>query len=74
MTSVTEMFGMRCPQCLCDDRLEITAVTTVRLTSEGTIEVLDALHEWSFDSDCTCGGCGFKDEAGRFTHFAEELP
>ncbi|MDX5370355.1 MAG: hypothetical protein LPL29_13365 [Alphaproteobacteria bacterium] len=55
MASVLEEWGMCCPKCKRDDRLQIVALTSVNLTGEGTEEQGD--HEWSGGSDCRCMHC-----------------
>ena len=59
MATVLEEWGMRCPVCKDDTRLEITVTTSVLLTPDGTdiFEVQDGSHEWEPSSPCACRSC-----------------
>ena len=75
MTSVREEWGMTCPTCDRDDNLLISAIVTVSLTPNGTIETEGSSwsgHEWDNDCSCSCGHCG---HYGQVKHFkTEERP
>ena len=52
-------FGVRCPQCECDNTLSVAARVWVKLEPNGTVPE-DSDHEWDAASGakCTCGWAG----------------
>ena len=61
MQTVTKTWGMTCPGCGKDDRLDVAAMLWLRVTPEGTDADLshDGSHEWDSNSNCLCG-CGWQ--------------
>ena len=59
--NVAEAWDMICPACEADHSLDVTAVTAVRLTRDGTDadESADGATEWDDDSLCQCVACGW---------------
>ena len=65
MSTVRETFGLACPECRRDDKLEIWALTMVALTPDGSVEI-DGCHEWSESHHCECRACGYQAQVERF--------
>ena len=59
--SVKTEWAMQCPICGGDDKLDVVAIVSVRLTADGTDtdESSNGNHEWDEDSRCNCEGCGW---------------
>lgn len=68
--SVFETWGMRCPQCGDDSRIDVVASVNVRLTHDGTDADEaqgDCSHEWGDDSMATCNACDHVGTVKDFT-------
>lgn len=61
---VRETWEMKCPSCGADDGIEITALTTIRLTPEGDEDIGD--HEWDHNSSCFCNACDYSGVVSDF--------
>ena len=57
-------FAMACPRCGNSTTIYVNAMTTVRLTTEGTVDYAD--HEWDDSSFACCYDCHYEGEAGHF--------
>ena len=60
MSTVREEYGLACPNCHDDQRIQILVETMVDLSSDGTIEARDSIHEWRDGNYCTCRSCGYE--------------
>ena len=74
--SVSSEYGLSCPRCGHDNRLDITALINVRLTADGTDpdDAADTSHEWDQDSTCQCIQCGFRAKVRDFSIPESSLP
>lgn len=66
MTTVKEEWDMACPDCSKDDAIHISAIVSLVLTPEGTVEGDASDHVWDSDCNCSCGHCGYM---GLVKHF-----
>lgn len=66
--TVTEAWGMRCPKCKCDDKIDIAAFIWVRLSTDGTDpdEADNTDHEWDDSHRARCGACEHMGTVGEF--------
>ena len=61
MTTVAEVWGLRCPKCGSDDGLEVQVRAWMVLTTEGTRPSdADGSEEWDDGSTCICGICQYE--------------
>jgi hypothetical protein len=60
--TVSEAWNMRCPSCGKDDELDVQMKVWGRLKCDGTDcdASVDGDHEWSDESLCACGNCGWR--------------
>ena len=67
--SVHDEWGIRCPKCDSDNRLDVAASVLVRLTADGTVadESANGSHEWDRGSVIFCRECGHHGLVGEFT-------
>lgn len=56
--TVREYWGMACPQCGDDEKMQVTAQVVVLLVVEGVDDVGND-REWEDNSSCSCTACGF---------------
>lgn len=70
MTSETvkEAWNMVCPECGCDDEIDIAATLWVRLCPDGTDvnAAANGDHEWGDHDPAECMACGFQGAAADF--------
>ena len=60
MTTVRTQWGMVCPRCGKDDRLEIAVTMWAALDADGTTEdAEDVSHDWYGGSGCRCAACNW---------------
>lgn len=64
--SVRDEFGLECPICHHDDRIEVTFTGTCRLTGSGSVDNGD--HEWDESSPCACNHCEYVGTVADFTY------
>ena len=59
---------LACPECGCDDRLDVEATLMIRLTEDGSDADLseDGGQIWDNDSSCICNACGFRGKVSSF--------
>jgi len=57
VTSVRDRWQMQCPKCSSDHELYIVAEVAVLLDPDGSDEV--EYPDWTDNSVCKCGACGF---------------
>lgn len=63
---VKNEFGICCPKCGKEDKIQIVGTTWLDLTPDGT-DASNADHEWDQDSRCWCHRCDYQDVVGGFT-------
>src|ERR1700741_4405824 len=56
---------MKCPDCGCDDFLQVRVPLWVHLYKDGS-EVIQQDHEWDSDSQCLCENCDYQNRVGLF--------
>ena len=69
MATVREEWGLQCPQCGRDDKLNIAMLVWGRLYADGTDTSVpdDSSHTWNDQSDCQCAACGFESRVVAFS-------
>jgi hypothetical protein len=65
--TVRDEWGIACPNCGCDDRLQVQLTTMANLTPDGTEPFGD--QEWDDTSFMRCASCS---HSGRVTDFYVE--
>lgn len=66
---MSNCFDMKCPKCGGEDEIDIEAIVSVRLTSDGTDAdgAADGDHFWDETSKASCGTCGHEATVKEFT-------
>lgn len=59
MATVKEEWGMACPACGRDDRLQVQVTTWAGLSADGT-DADCCPHEWDKASACLCDACAWQ--------------
>jgi DNA-directed RNA polymerase subunit RPC12/RpoP len=70
MSTVREEWGLSCPKCGSDERLEVELTTMAKLTPDGTDPIGDQL--WDETSYTRCDACGHDGKLARF-HLDDEM-
>ena len=67
--SVKEIWGMACPKCGDDRRIDIYANIWVHLFVDGTgpHEATNRDHHWEPESEAVCNGCDHQGTVATFT-------
>ena len=70
--TVKDIWGMCCPNCGDDQRIDICANVHLRLMPDGTdpFEATNQSHEWTDDCLAFCGTCDHKGTVATFTEAA----
>ncbi len=64
MSTVREIWGLACPKCGSDERLQVELTTMADLTPDGTEPFGDQL--WDGKSYTRCDACGHDGKLARF--------
>jgi hypothetical protein len=74
ITTMTDFFDMRCPQCGDERFIDIEATVRVRVCCDGTDAdaSADSTHIFNADSLAFCGRCGFRGTVRTFERPAAE--
>ena len=71
MSSVRDTFGLACPACQSDERLQVQVTTTADLSTDGSEPTSD--HGWHDGSFICCRACNHTGTVKAFTAACERV-